>query len=94
MTAGENIGPGGGPRRGGDYRKASEVGTFLFCQRAWYFERQCTPSDREPERVLGTAYHQRHGERVSASPRLRAVSRAALVLAALLFFLGLWLSTR
>lgn len=94
MSTGERLGPSGGPRRGSDYRKASEVGTFLFCQRAWWFERQDAPSDREPERMLGTVYHQRHGERVSASPRLRMLSRAALALAALLFLLGLWLSTR
>lgn len=82
------------PRREGGYRKASEVSTFLFCQRAWSFEREGAPSEREPERVLGTAYHQRHGERVSATPRLRTLSRAALALAALLFLLGLWLSAR
>ncbi|MGG5811676.1 hypothetical protein [Falsiroseomonas sp. CW058] len=80
------------PGRGAGYRKASEVGTFLFCRRAWWFERQGAPSDREPERVLGTAYHQRHGERVAATPRVQVLARLVLALAVTLFLLGLWLS--
>lgn len=80
------------PGRGAGYRKASEVNTFLFCRRAWWFERQGAPSSREPERARGTAHHQRHGERVSAIPRVRALARLALALAVALFLLGLWLS--
>jgi len=80
------------PGRGAGYRKASEVNTFLFCRRAWWFEQQGAPSDREPKRARGTAYHQRHGERVGATPRTRALARLALALAVALFLLGLWLS--
>lgn len=80
------------PRRRGDYRKASEVNAFLFCRRAWWFERQGVPSDQDPERARGTAYHQQHGRRVGATPRVQARARLALALAVALFLLGLWLS--
>jgi hypothetical protein len=80
------------PGRSAGYRKASEVNTFLFCRRAWWFERQGAPSEREPERAQGTAHHQRHGERVGATPRVRVLARLVLALAVALLLFGLWLS--
>ena len=82
--------------RGGDgrYVKVSEVGTYLFCRRAWAFEREGTPSSREPERIAGTVYHVRHGERVAARERTGGLARAFLVLAIVLLILGLLVSLR
>lgn len=70
--------------------KASEVGTFVFCNRAWQFERQGAPSSRQPERAGGTAYHARHGERVSSAQLTGSVARGFLLLGIVLFLLGLW----
>lgn len=80
-----------GEGRGGEglYLKASEVGTYLFCKRAWRFERQGAPSSRGPERVAGTAYHERHGEMAVLAERAGGLARWCLVLAVVLALLGL-----
>ncbi len=93
MTAGPPV-PGGKPSRGGRYRNASEVGTFRFCERAWMFERQGAPSEREPERATGTAYHQKHGERVVTAQRMQGAGRWFLLLGILLFLLALGMPLR
>ncbi len=80
--------------RRGSYIKASEVGTYLVCERAWAFERDGAPSAREPERAVGTAHHVRHGERVAAGERTGGVARAFLVLAVILLILALLVALR
>lgn len=94
MRARAQVDGGERSRRSADYRTASEAGAFLFCQRAWWFERQGAASDREPERMRGTAYHQQHGARVSATPRIQVLAHAALAIAVVLFLTGLWMSVR
>ena len=81
------------PRRG-RYRKASEIGTYLYCKRAWWFERRGAPSSRALERDRGTTYHQQHGERVVTAQRVSSVARAFLLLAVLLFLIGAWMAWR
>jgi hypothetical protein len=71
------------------YRTASEVNTFLFCHRAWAFQREGAPSAREPERTVGAAYHVKHSERVTAGERTGGLARALLVIAVVLLILGL-----
>lgn len=76
------------------YINASEVGTYLFCRRAWAFQREGAPSSREPERQAGTAHHVRHGERIAAGERTGGIARALLVVAVILLLLGLLVSLR
>lgn len=80
------------PPRGGRYRTASEIGTYLYCKRAWWFERQRAPSLREPERVRGTAFHEQHGARVATAQRVGGIARAVLLMAVLLFLVGAWMA--
>ncbi len=68
---------------------ASEVGSFLYCRRAWAFQREGAPSTREPERQAGTAYHAHYGEKVAIGERTSTLSRAMLVIAMVLLLLGL-----
>jgi hypothetical protein len=68
---------------------ASEVGTYLFCKRAWRFQQQGAPSAREPERAAGTAYHIQHGKRVAAGERAGRLVSALLLVAIVLLLLGL-----
>ncbi len=80
--------------RGGRYRTASEIGTYVYCRRAWWFERQGAPSLRAPERARGTAYHQQHGEQVVTAQRIGGLASACLLLAFVLLLLGLWIAWR
>jgi len=60
--------------------RASEIGAYSYCRRAWWLRHVAgwEPAGRE-RRERGVALHAAHGRRVSASH--------ALLLAALLFFL-------
>ncbi len=71
--------------------RASEIGTFLFCQRAWWYHRQGVPSENQAELAGGSVYHRRHGRQVLRSDLLRLVGLLLLVLALLLFAIGLTL---
>lgn len=62
--------------------RASEIGSFLYCQRAWWYQQQGIPSENQAELAAGAALHQRHGQAVVASGLLRG-------LAVLLFLAGL-----
>ncbi|MCU0492241.1 MAG: hypothetical protein MUD01_11665 [Chloroflexaceae bacterium] len=62
-----------------DIIRASEVGEYVYCARAWWLRRVLgwQPAGAE-RRAAGTAMHQRHGRMVRASGLLLGV--AALVL--------------
>lgn len=42
--------------------RASEIGTYLYCQRAWYYQKRGEPSDNAGEMVTGSEIHYQHGE--------------------------------
>ncbi|HSR49140.1 MAG TPA: hypothetical protein VLL77_14255 [Anaerolineales bacterium] len=51
--------------------RASEIGTFLFCERAWSYQRRgVAPSDVAAQEA-GLAWHRRHGRRILAAGFLR-----------------------
>jgi CRISPR/Cas system-associated exonuclease Cas4 (RecB family) len=66
--------------------RASEIGSFLFCQRAWWYRSQGIEPVNQDELLAGSALHRQHGRRILAADLLRAlgllVLLAALVLAA------------
>jgi CRISPR/Cas system-associated exonuclease Cas4 (RecB family) len=68
--------------------RASEVGEYVYCARAWWLRRVAglEPAGRE-RRELGTALHRRHGRALAGSRMLVALG-AALALAALLILLS------
>jgi hypothetical protein len=61
---------------------ASELGTFTFCQRAWFLESQGEPTSLTDAQDRGTADH---AERVVSIARGHTTAHAARVL----FILGL-----
>ena len=71
--------------------RASEIGTYLFCQRAWWYQRQGKPSQNQIELAGGTAFHHQHGQQVVRSGLLRAAGWALLVVAVVLLAVGLTL---
>lgn len=66
--------------------RASEIGLFLYCRRAWWYHSQGLESQNQAEMAGGTEYHRRHGRQVFLARILRLAGwvllLAALVLAA------------
>jgi hypothetical protein len=71
--------------------RASEIGTFLFCRRAWWYQKQDVPSRNLAELAGGSAFHQRHGRQVVRSGLLRLGGWLLVVLAVVLLVIGLTL---
>lgn len=63
--------------------KASEIGTFLYCQRAWWFKQQGIESENIAQMASGTEIHNQHGRTVMVSGCWR-VAGYGLLLASLL----------
>ena len=77
--------------------RASEVGEYVYCARAWRLRRGGVEQTRGHEaRAAGTAWHTEHGREVTAAARLRKLSAAAGLLALLcaLALVALWLWPR
>jgi CRISPR/Cas system-associated exonuclease Cas4 (RecB family) len=69
--------------------RASEVGEYVYCARAWWLRRVVglEPDGRE-RRELGTAMHRRHGRAVAGSRVLVLLGTALVLVAALLILLS------
>jgi hypothetical protein len=64
--------------------RASELTTFAFCQRAWWYQRRGEPSQNTRELADGLTAHQRHGAAVLQTGCLRALAYGLLLLAIVL----------
>lgn len=62
--------------------RASEVGEYLYCARAWWLRRALgwEPAGHE-RRERGTIYHERHGRAVAFSSMLLVVGLLLVVVA-------------
>lgn len=62
--------------------RASEIGTFLYCQRAWRLRLDGYEPDNQAELASGTELHFRHGRTLLLSGCLRVIA-FAMILAAI-----------
>ncbi len=69
--------------------RASEIGSYLFCQRAWWYHVQGIESQNQAELADGTTFHRQHGRRVFFAGLLRLVGWALLLGAVVLLAAGL-----
>ena len=78
-----------------DVIRASEIGDWCFCRRAWFLnDRKTPPSLLQIERrQAGIAYHERHG-RVVMQPRPAIIAENIVLLLLLLFVVAYWLTLR
>ena len=67
--------------------RASEVGTYLFCARAWWYQREGIESTNQAEMTAGTELHRTHGRQVLVSDLTRGLA-LILLLAALVLLVA------
>jgi CRISPR/Cas system-associated exonuclease Cas4 (RecB family) len=61
--------------------RASEIGTFLYCQRAWWYHRQGFDSENQAELTAGSQLHEQHAQAVWIIGCLRWIAYALLIAA-------------
>jgi hypothetical protein len=59
--------------------RASEISAFLYCQRAWWYQKRGEPSENQAELSAGSELHYRHGRDVIMTGCVRAVAFAILL---------------
>ena len=70
--------------------RASEIGSYLYCRRAWWYRKNGTEPDNQAELATGTALHRQHGRQVLAASLTRTLGLLLLLLA--LIFLAAYLT--
>lgn len=61
--------------------RASEIGTYLYCRRAWWYKKQGIESANQTELAAGTDLHAKHGRQILASTLTRNVGLLLLMIA-------------
>ena len=69
--------------------RASEIGSHIYCRRAWWYRRQGVESDNRAELASGTELHVQHGRAVMAAGLLRFAGYALLLTAIALIVFAL-----
>lgn len=60
--------------------RASEIGTYLFCQRAWWYQKHGQSSENLPDMAAGTRFHNRHSRSVLSLGCLRLLAYTMMLL--------------
>jgi hypothetical protein len=71
--------------------RASEIGEYSYCSRAWWFKHvaKLSPGGGVSERLeAGSEAHRRHGRAVALSAKLRVVGSALLIMGLLALVLA------
>ena len=58
--------------------RASELGEFVFCRRAWWYAQAGVPSDARGAQDRGTAWHAGRSRRAMAAAQLARLGRALI----------------
>ncbi len=61
--------------------RASEIGSYLYCRRAWWYRKQGVESENQAELATGTELHRQHGRKVLAAGLLRTLGVILLLTA-------------
>jgi len=64
--------------------RASEIGSYLYCRRAWWYHLNGHESANRAELAAGTELHRRHGRKILAAGLLRSLAWAVLLIALVL----------
>jgi len=66
--------------------RASEIGSFMYCQRAWWYQRQNTPTINTAELAGGESFHRRHVSRTAGARILKSITWILLCIALMILF--------
>lgn len=61
--------------------RASEIGSHIYCRRAWWYRKQGVENENRAELASGTELHVQHGRAVMAAGLLRFAGYALLLIA-------------
>jgi CRISPR/Cas system-associated exonuclease Cas4 (RecB family) len=64
--------------------RSSDIGTYLYCNRAWWYKLQGVESANQAELAAGTELHVKHGRQVLASGITRTIGLVLLMVALIL----------
>jgi CRISPR/Cas system-associated exonuclease Cas4 (RecB family) len=64
--------------------RASEIGSYLYCRRAWRYRKAGVKSENQAEMAAGTELHRQHGRKTLSALLLRTVGMVLLLAAILL----------
>ena len=64
--------------------RASEIGSYLYCRRSWWYRRNGFESINQAELAAGTELHRAHGRSVIAAGLYRALAMLILLVALVL----------
>lgn len=74
--------------------RASEIGSYCYCRRAWWFWKRGGKPSNQAELIAGTELHSRHGNQVVVATMVRWLAGlcllAALILLAIYYTLQLF----
>ena len=59
---------------------ASELRTWCYCHKAWYFERLAYPSSLSQDRIAGTMYHQSRDQALRTARRTRTAAATLIII--------------
>lgn len=60
--------------------RASEIGSYLYCQRAWWYQKRGEPSENQAELASGTEMHYQHGRAVMVTGCIRIAAYVLLLI--------------
>jgi CRISPR/Cas system-associated exonuclease Cas4 (RecB family) len=64
--------------------RASDIGNYLYCRRAWWYRKQGVESENQAELMAGTQLHRQHGRKVLAASLLRNFALLLVLIALVL----------
>jgi CRISPR/Cas system-associated exonuclease Cas4 (RecB family) len=74
--------------------RASEINTYLFCQRAWWYQVRGFPSKNQAELASGKQLHEQHGKQAMVTGGLKIIAfffLATSIVIMTVYLLFLWL---
>jgi CRISPR/Cas system-associated exonuclease Cas4 (RecB family) len=65
--------------------RVSEISSFVYCSRAWWYQNQGIQSQNQDELAYGNLIHQKHGRSLFVSGCLRLLAYLLILTALVLF---------